>query len=73
MVESVKRVTAIMGEIATASQEQSQGIEQINQAVTEMDNTTQQNAALVEQASATSELLQTQAGKLAEAGRHFKL
>ncbi|ASU36897.1 hypothetical protein hmeg3_00400 [Herbaspirillum sp. meg3] len=73
MVESVKRVTLIMGEIATASHEQSAGIEQINQAVTEMDNTTQQNAALVEQATATSELLQAQAGKLAEAGRQFKL
>src|SRR5450830_1085136 len=73
MVESVKRVTLIMGEIATASHEQSAGIEQIDQAVTEMDNTTQQNAALVEQATATSELLQAQAGKLAEAGRQFKL
>jgi methyl-accepting chemotaxis protein len=73
MVESVKRVTAIMGEIATASHEQSAGIEQINQAVTEMDGTTQQNAALVEQASATSELLQAQADKLAHAGRHFKM
>ncbi len=73
MVESIKRVTAIMGEIATASQEQSAGIEQINQAVTEMDSTTQQNAALVEQATATSELLQAQADKLAHAGRQFKL
>jgi methyl-accepting chemotaxis protein len=62
-----------MAEIATASQEQSTGIEQINQAVTEMDSTTQQNAALVEQATATSELLQAQADKLAHAGRQFKL
>lgn len=73
MVESVKRVTAIMAEITLASREQSAGIEQINQAVMEMDNTTQQNAALVEQATATSELLQTQAEKLASAGRKFKL
>ncbi|MBB3214535.1 methyl-accepting chemotaxis protein [Herbaspirillum sp. Sphag1AN] len=73
MVESVRHVTAIMGEIAVASQQQSAGIEQINQAVTEMDNTTQQNAALVEQATATSELLQAQADKLAQAGHQFKL
>jgi len=73
MVESVKRVTAIMGEIATASHEQSAGIEQINQAVTAMDSTTQQNAALVEQASATSELLQSQADKLSHAARRFTL
>jgi methyl-accepting chemotaxis protein len=73
IVDSIRRVTAIMAEIATASQEQSTGIEQINQAVTEMDGTTQQNAALVEQATATSELLQAQADKLAHAGRQFKL
>lgn len=73
MVESVRRVTAIMADIATASREQSAGIEQINQAVIEMDNSTQQNAALVEQAAATSALLQTQAEKLAGTGRKFTL
>jgi methyl-accepting chemotaxis protein len=73
MVASVKRVTDIMGEIATASQEQSAGIEQINRAITEMDNVTQQNAALVEEAAASSQLLEDQAEKLARAGSQFKL
>ena len=49
IVDSVKRVTDIMGEIAAASQEQTSGIEQINQAITQMDQVTQQNAALVEE------------------------
>ena len=47
-MSSVKRVTDIMAEISAASQEQSSGIEQVNQAVTQMDGVTQQNAALVE-------------------------
>ncbi|MDO9008571.1 MAG: methyl-accepting chemotaxis protein, partial [Thiobacillus sp.] len=55
IVTSVKRVTDIMGEIAAASQEQSAGIEQVNQAITQMDDVTQQNAALVEQAAAAAE------------------
>jgi uncharacterized phage infection (PIP) family protein YhgE len=62
-----------MGEIAAASQEQSSGIEQVNQAITQMDDVTQQNAALVEQAAAAAESLQDQAGKLAEAVSVFKL
>ena len=61
IVASVKRVTDIMGEISAASQEQSAGIEQVNQAVTQMDEVTQQNAALVEQAAAAAESLQEQA------------
>jgi methyl-accepting chemotaxis protein len=73
MVASVKRVTDIMGEIAVASQEQSAGIEQINKAITEMDNATQQNAALVEEAAASSQLLEDQAEKLARAGSQFKM
>ena len=73
IVSSVKRVTDIMGEIAAASQEQSSGIEQINQAITQMDDVTQQNAALVEEAAAAAESLQDQAGKLAEAVSVFKL
>jgi methyl-accepting chemotaxis protein len=73
MVASVKRVTDIMGEIAVASQEQSAGIEQINKAITEMDNATQQNAALVEEAAASSQLLEDQAEKLSRAGSQFKM
>jgi methyl-accepting chemotaxis protein len=73
MVASVKRVTDIMAEISVASQEQSAGIEQINKAINEMDNVTQQNAALVEEAAASSQLLEDQAEKLARAGSQFNL
>ncbi|NKF21714.1 methyl-accepting chemotaxis protein [Solimonas marina] len=73
IVVSVKRVTDIMGEITSASQEQSQGIEQINQTVTQMDEVTQQNAALVEEASASARALEEQAGGLAESVSRFKL
>jgi methyl-accepting chemotaxis protein len=73
VVGAVKRVTDIMGEIAAASAEQSAGIEQVNQAITQMDDVTQQNAALVEEAAAASESLQEQAVKLAEAVSFFKL
>ncbi|SEB09149.1 methyl-accepting chemotaxis protein [Variovorax sp. YR216] len=73
IVESVKRVTDIMGEIAAASQEQTSGIEQINQAITQMDQVTQQNAALVEQASAAAGSLQDQASQLSRAVGVFKL
>jgi methyl-accepting chemotaxis protein len=73
IVASVKRVTDIMGEITTASNEQEAGIEQINQAVTEMDNVTQQNAALVEQAAAASASLQDQAHTLKEIVNVFQL
>jgi uncharacterized phage infection (PIP) family protein YhgE len=62
-----------MSEIAAASQEQSTGIEQVNQAITQMDDVTQQNAALVEEAAAAAESLQDQAAKLAEAVSVFKL
>jgi methyl-accepting chemotaxis protein len=54
IVAAVKKVTDIVGEIAAASREQSSGIDQVNRAVTQMDETTQQNAALVEQATASS-------------------
>ncbi|WP_418125475.1 methyl-accepting chemotaxis protein [Variovorax sp. 160MFSha2.1] len=73
IVGSVKRVTDIMGEISAASQEQTSGIEQINQAVTQMDQTTQQNAALVEQASAAAQSLQEQAGSLSRIVGKFRL
>jgi methyl-accepting chemotaxis protein len=66
IVESVKRVTDIMGEITAASQEQTAGIEQINTAITQMDEVTQQNAALVEEAAAAAESLQDQAAHLSQ-------
>ncbi|MEI2417607.1 methyl-accepting chemotaxis protein [Orrella sp. JC864] len=73
IVSSVKRVTDIMGEISAASQEQSTGIEQVNRAVAQMDEVTQQNAALVEEAAAAAASLQEQAARLAEAVSVFKL
>ena len=73
IVASVKRVTDIMSEIAAASAEQSSGIEQVNQAITQMDDVTQQNAALVEEAAAAAESLQDQAAKLADAVSVFRL
>ena len=73
VVESVRRVTDIMGEITAASQEQTDGIEQINQAVMQMDQVTQQNAALVEEAAAAAEALQDQASNLLQVVSVFKL
>ena len=73
VVQSVGRVTDIVSEISEASSEQSQGLEQINQAIGAMDEVTQQNAALVEQAAAASQSLQEQAVQLAGAVQVFKL
>ena len=73
IVASVQRVTDIMGEITAASTEQSAGIDQVNAAVTSMDETTQQNAALVEQAAAAAESLVEQAIQLADVVSVFKL
>ena len=73
IVASVKSVTSIMETIALASREQGAGIDQINQAIGKMDETTQQNAALVEQAAAAAESLQDQAGNLARAVSLFRL
>jgi methyl-accepting chemotaxis protein len=66
VVNAVKRVTDIMGEITAASTEQSQGIEQVNTAITQMDDVTQQNAALVEEAAAAAESMEEQARELAQ-------
>jgi methyl-accepting chemotaxis protein len=66
IVGRVKSVTDIMAEISAASREQSSGIEQVNQAITQMDEVTQQNAALVEEASAASQAMQEQAARLAD-------
>jgi methyl-accepting chemotaxis protein len=73
VVASVKRVTDIIGEFSAASQEQTSGIEQINQAIIQMDNVTQQNAALVEQAAAAAQSMQEQAAKLSRVVSVFKL
>jgi methyl-accepting chemotaxis protein len=73
IVGAVKQVAAIMGEIAAASSEQSSGISQINQAIVQMDDVTQQNAALVEQAAAAAQSLRDQAELLAQAVSVFKL
>ncbi|MFD1838931.1 methyl-accepting chemotaxis protein [Paracidovorax cattleyae] len=73
IVTSVQRVTDIMGEISAASQEQSAGIEQVNQTVMQMDETTQQNAALVEEATAAARSMEEQAFGLSQAVALFKL
>ncbi|MFZ6769031.1 methyl-accepting chemotaxis protein [Undibacterium sp. Di26W] len=73
VVSSIKNVTDIMGEITLASQEQTSGIEQINQAVTHMDEVTQQNAALVEEAAAAAGSLEEQAQILTQVVSVFKL
>jgi methyl-accepting chemotaxis protein len=62
-----------MGEIVDASREQSSGIEQVNQAIVQMDQVTQQNAALVEQAAAAAQAMQEQAAVLAQAAGVFRL
>ncbi|NMM08566.1 methyl-accepting chemotaxis protein [Polaromonas sp.] len=73
IVISVKRVTDIMAEISVASQQQTSGIEQINQAITQMDQVTQQNAALVEEAAAAAASLQEQASGLSQVVSVFRL
>nr|WP_315213515.1 methyl-accepting chemotaxis protein [uncultured Duganella sp.] len=73
VVSSIERVTEIMSEITSAGREQEAGIEQINQAVTEMDAVTQQNAALVEEAAAATAALEEQAAQLAKVVSVFKL
>ena len=73
VVASVRRVTGIMSEMMSASQEQSAGIEQINMAVTQMDNVTQQNAALVEEAAAAAQAMQEQVNSLNEVVSVFRV
>jgi methyl-accepting chemotaxis protein len=73
VVGSIRRVTDIMAEITSASQEQTSGIEQVNGAIAQMDQVTQQNAALVEEAAAAASSMQDQAAKLAEVVSVFKL
>lgn len=71
IVSSVQRVTDIMGEISAASSEQSAGINQVNDAITSMDEVTQQNAALVEEAAAAAESLVEQAASLMDTVNGF--
>jgi methyl-accepting chemotaxis protein len=73
VVASVRRVTDVMSEITAASHEQSTGIEEVNRAIAQMDENTQQNAALVEQAAAAAQSLQEQAGKLSQLVSVFNL
>lgn len=73
IVQSVQKVAHIMADIAAASSEQSAGIEQINQSVAQMDENTQQNAALVEQAAAAAQSLRDQAGVLMDLVQRFEL
>ncbi len=73
VVDSVRRVTDIMGEISAASKEQSDGVGQIGEAVTQMDQATQQNAALVEEMAAAASSLRTQATDLVQAVAVFRL
>jgi methyl-accepting chemotaxis protein len=73
VVTSIRRVTDIMAEITSASQEQTGGIEQVNHAIGQMDQVTQQNAALVEEAAAAASSMQEQAATLADVVRVFKL
>jgi methyl-accepting chemotaxis protein len=69
----VRKVSDVVAEITSASREQSQGIQQTNDAVAHMDQATQQNAALVEEAAAGAQQLQEQAARLAEVVALFRL
>nr|WP_024968358.1 methyl-accepting chemotaxis protein [Pantoea sp. IMH] len=73
IVSAVTRVTDIMGEIASASDEQSKGIDQVGTAVTEMDRVTQQNASLVEESAAAAAALEEQASRLSQAVAVFQI
>ena len=73
VVVSIKRVTDIMAEISAASTEQTSGIEQVNLAITQMDNVTQQNAALVEEVAAAAESMEEQAQQLSELVGTFRV
>ncbi len=73
VVSSISRVSDIMGEINSASTEQSAGVSQVGEAVSQMDQTTQQNAALVEESAAAAESLRQQAQQLVQAVAVFKL
>ena len=71
ILESVRKVDAIIGDITTASREQASGIEEVNHAVSSLDETTQRNAALVEQSAAAAMSLQEQSKRLVDAVAAF--
>ncbi|WP_426076927.1 methyl-accepting chemotaxis protein [Janthinobacterium sp. PSPC3-1] len=73
VVDSVQRLSGIIGEITDASEEQRVGIEQVNEAITQMDQVTQQNAALVEEAAAAANAMQEQAQQLSQSVQVFRL
>jgi methyl-accepting chemotaxis protein len=73
IVESIGRVTAIMGEIVDSSKEQASGIQQVHRAVADMDSVTQQNATLVEESAAATESMKEQAARLGQLVSVFKL
>src|SRR5690606_9450717 len=73
LLDSISKVSDLMNEIATASKEQSYGIAQVNTAVSQMDGVTQQNAALVQEASAAADSLHEQSDLLVDAVRAFRL
>jgi methyl-accepting chemotaxis protein len=73
IVNSVRRVNDVIGEIAHATQEQTTGIGQVNAAVNQLDHMTQQNAALVEQSAAAATSMRDQAARLAQAVGAFRL
>jgi methyl-accepting chemotaxis protein len=73
IVSAIRGVTKIMSEISSASSEQNAGIQQVNKAIGQMDDVTQQNAALVEEAAAAAETLEDQAQSLANTVRYFNL
>ncbi len=73
VVTSIRRVTDIMGEISAASAEQSSGVAQVGEAITHMDQATQQNAALVEEMAAAASSLKSQANDLVQVVAAFKV
>ena len=73
VVNSIRRVTDIMGDISAASREQTLGVGQISEAITQIDQTTQQNAALVEQSAAAADSLKHQAAGLVHTVSVFRL
>lgn len=73
VVSQVKRVVTLISEISASAHEQTSGISQINQAITQLDHVTQQNAALVEEAAAAAESLNQQSARMVEVVSVFKL
>ena len=72
IVAHIQRVTDLMGEISSASAEQDSGVQQVGEAVTQMDRSTQQNTALVEESAAAAEGLRQQADRLVQAVAVFR-